>query len=196
MPRVRRKAKRRTATQATEDDVEYLRSGVSIFLSDYLCPSGDWWDIDTGAVRALWNEYREVLTYETAWKRPWAWWHYDSPEKRRCLSGVHPFDDPARADYMKSIGALPWVEGNSRMQADPYKLAFGKPTFRSGYSDEAGRFHHDSEEFEDEVCYLYRLGLFNHDERKQWDTMLGHVKAGTDEGRQFQQMLRRNGIEV
>jgi hypothetical protein len=41
--------------------------------------------------------------YGAAGSRPAAWWVYDAPERRRCLNGTHPHDDPTRQAKINEI---------------------------------------------------------------------------------------------
>ncbi|MHC2066552.1 hypothetical protein ACYFX5_03685 [Bremerella sp. T1] len=196
MPRVRRKAKRRRVSEATEADIEYLRSHFAFACSDLLVPFGQWDQVDDEAARKLWEEYRDVLTFEVAWKRPWAWWEWDAPERRRCISDVHPFDNPERTAYLESIGDLPWAEGGSGPLKNPNSLYMGKPAVIGGFRDKEGNFHAENYAYELEFCYLYRLRLFNDEEQQLWDEMVAEVKAGTDAGKEYQETLEQHGIKV
>lgn len=197
MPRVRRKAKRRKTTQATEGDLDYLRYHFPFFVSDILAPSNNWNDVDQEAAKALWEEYRDQLAYEVPLKRPWAWWAWEAPERRRCLNMVHPFDNPIRTAYLEREGNSPWVEGVSPMYQDPNALYYGKPALIGGFEDENGnKFSEFEAIYEEEHCYLYRLGLFNEEERYLWGEMLSEIKHNTEEGKKHRRVLAQHGIEV
>lgn len=70
--------------------------------------------------------------------RPWAWWRYDPPECRRCMSGEHPYD---AADW----GTF------------PKRYSFGLPTIKRRPEDWEATF-------ETERDFLERLGLLTPEE--------------------------------
>lgn len=162
MPRVTRRAKRRSAGY-DEHHVGHLLRGV------YLCPghgfatkprdhSGDFTDYD--AMRAAWEILRGELL--PAWiaehpgSRPFAWWKFDAPERRqRTDNVVHPFDDRIRRKHVEDAARM-----NPSFRETAYKLFFGRPCCLCVRDDFEAQY-------ESELQYLDRLGLLTDAERKE-----------------------------
>jgi len=94
--------------------------------------------------RDAWEDLRGDLLPEFIAKnpgqRPAAWWEFDAPERRRCVSGPHPHDAHDWGDCPKSL----W---------------YGKPrTWQSLECSQA--------EYESQVDYLARHGLLTPAERE------------------------------
>ena len=154
MPRVNRKAKRRSAGY-TEDHVHHLLHGT------YLCPghafatnprshSGDYTDFD--AMRIGWNILRAELLprwiAEHPGHRPYAWWVFDAPERRqRTDNVVHPFDDRVRRQHVEDAALR-----HPEFRQTAYKLFYGKPGCLCVRDD-------FDAEYESETAYLHRLNL-------------------------------------
>jgi hypothetical protein len=85
--------------------------------------------------------------------RPDAWWHFDAPpgELRRCLNGVHPFDDPEHVAEARRIRAE-YPTGLDLMET-----SCGKPRY-------IGRKQFELV-YETQADYLERLGLMTTTER-------------------------------
>jgi hypothetical protein len=111
-------------------------------------------------LRAGWDELGERLTREHIrhhpGSRPWGWWHFDAPERRRCTSGQHKFDDPARQAFIAKHGIID----------DIYNLRFGVPACSLPQDDWHATYDTESE-------YLDRLDLLTPTERTTLTTK-GH----------------------
>jgi hypothetical protein len=145
MPPKRRQPRRR-GEGLTEYHREFLRSGQLWdhfrlgHINDPLLTEDEW--------REAWEELRDDIL--PAWiearpgTRPFAWWRFDAPERRRCTNGVHPFDDPLQREKLDALvrkhpcgcGAL------------AYELNFGVPRLTTWTAA-----------YETEGEYLLRLGL-------------------------------------
>jgi hypothetical protein len=79
--------------------------------------------------------------------RPCGFWVYDAPERRRCLNGVHPHDDPVREAKIAEI-----VRQYSHRASDFNYLFYGLPSQFMVPAD-------FTREYESEFAYLKRLGL-------------------------------------
>lgn len=71
------------------------------------------WRALADEIRDAWMAMRDEIL--PAWIaehpgcRPWAWWVFDAPERRRCISGQHPYDDPAwRGEKRLTFGKPSW----------------------------------------------------------------------------------------
>jgi hypothetical protein len=160
MPRVRRRAKRRSAGYDA-DHVLYLMEGVHfIDGSGFLTGSGR--GVDEAAAREAWSIMRDELMAE--WisakpgTRPWAWWAYEATERRETVNGrVHPFDDKARTLHVANSESE-WFWRRA------YRLDFGVPSclippYDADLIHEAMRRTSrgdDWESFEPEWSYLVR----------------------------------------
>ena len=145
MPRVRRRQLGRKRN--------LLCPAVSRSLETGIFPGTDWgWDEPTMAEkREAWEALRDELL--SAWvrddpcTRPWAWWEFDAPERRRRIDGKpHPFDSPARKQHGKKFG-----------HKETEKLFFGMPNYLM-VEDDADA------EYESEADYLERLGELTDEE--------------------------------
>ena len=148
MPRVRRRAKRRKAGY-TDRHLAHLLKGHGFF--DDFGHDGPNSRCDWGAMRQAWEELRDDLLpawiAENPGTRPYAWWAFDAPEPRRCLSG------PGRS-ILREPDAPSWAK----------RLSFGVPFVLSGED-----FKNPSE-YESESAYLRRLGLMTDEERRLVET--------------------------
>ena len=77
-------------------------------------------EVDTRR-RQAWEEFRDELL--PAWiaehpgSRPHAWWLYDAPERRRCVTGPHPHD---AKDWPEDCPKRLWYGKPSTWQANGY----------------------------------------------------------------------------
>lgn len=157
MPRVRRRAKRRR-TGYTDAHVYQLLSGHDFFGSafgrDDLVSR-----CDLGAMREAWRELRAGLLAdwiaEHPGTRPYAWWTFDAPERRRRIDGQpHPFDNAERIAKVEHWRRdYPDVAGR-----EACKLYYGMPVCLMTRDD-------FDAEYESEADYLDRLGLLTDNER-------------------------------
>jgi hypothetical protein len=158
MPRVSRRSKRRTAGY-TDQHIQQLLTGVTLS-----CMSG-FGAIhkgigDEGGMRAAWNELRDQLMpqwiAEHPGTRPYAWWKFDLPERRRRTDGViHPFDDPVRNTEVELRAAQ-----HPQFREFAFDLFYGKPRCLFTQDDFGATY-------EGELAYLDRLNLLTPEERKE-----------------------------
>jgi hypothetical protein len=142
MPRVRKQSKRRRTTWG-HWHVEQLLTGMPFFPEE--CFGSDCGldgDVDWAEMQRAWESLRDTLLpqwiRERPGSRPYAWWCFDAPERRRRIDGKpHPFDRPGRTDK---------------------RLSFGRP--RAIFVEDAGA------EYETERAYLERLDLLTAAEKK------------------------------
>ncbi|HWL93850.1 MAG TPA: hypothetical protein VNT79_09970, partial [Phycisphaerae bacterium] len=97
MPRKNIVRKRRISANLTDDHAKILLTG----RGDYFNEFGPLDAPETyAAKREAWECLRDELLpkwiEENPGSRPWAWWAFDAPERRRCTNQIHPFDDPKR----------------------------------------------------------------------------------------------------
>lgn len=149
MPRVKRKNLKSTAL--TERHInELLVGNLGQFDSEV-------------AAREAWEEHRAVLLDEwiadNPCTRPYSWWAFDAPERRRCLNGLHPHDCPAYKAQIERVG------GPSSYGGAAFALSYGVPRLGHGCEQCA-----ESPEFEIEAEYLARLGLLTEHELKLAET--------------------------
>jgi hypothetical protein len=120
---------------------------------------------DDEAIRRAWDELRGSLlpawSRERPGTRPYAWWRFEAPERRRRIDGQpHPFDDKARTLHVAQSNRPEFWKA-------AYDLRWGMPrAFIPPFDDDVhddfmqnilhGR---DSQIFEPEWSYLQRLGL-------------------------------------
>jgi hypothetical protein len=95
--------------------------------------------------RQAWEDLRDDLMADwiesNPFTRPDGWWRYEAPERRQCLSGPHPHDDPA------------WPNNC------PKWLSRGKPRFCAVVPGDY------KAQYETQREYLERLGLLTNHER-------------------------------
>lgn len=154
MPRIRRRRRRRRTDGLTKAERSQLLYG-------------SWWfqkePIPHEERRALWEERRDELMgewiQEEPGTRPWAWWEFDAPERRRRIDGKpHPFDNPTREAEIRERAAE-----NPEPVHDATCLWYGCPRFMIVLP---GRDMDDFEAvYESQREYLDRLGLLTADER-------------------------------
>lgn len=193
MPRVMRRLKfRRTDAAASRRVVFKLKKGVDFWFWD---PSlgGMGSELGDDILAPCWEELRDELLNEWIMERPgtrpWGWWRYDAPERRRRIgtlrlkpgkTGIkdfhhidddayeviqdgkpHPFDNPARNRYLADV-AREYPEGATRHK-EPY---FGMPNGWLMYIDDDGSISEDDvyAAYEEEFDYLKRLNLLTPEE--------------------------------
>src|SRR4051794_23886652 len=127
MPRVLRKAKRRSAGY-NDQHVYQLQTGFDLFGLAF-GNEGSYGDaFDDAAAREAWEIMRDKIMAEWIREqpgtRPWAWWRFDAPApaRRECVDGhLHPFDDKERTlKVANSHCELLWKAA--------YRLWFGLPS--------------------------------------------------------------------
>lgn len=144
MPRKRRIDHRRRRT-FSQLHVETLCTGhdyFGSFASDD--ERREAWDELGPAILDAWRELNPGT-------RPDAWWTHDAPERRRCINGVHPFDDPAHRERAAAIKA------EFPAGLDLLALWQGKPRY-------CGKDQFDLR-YETQADYLDRLDLLTDGER-------------------------------
>jgi hypothetical protein len=120
---------------------------------------------DDEAIRAAWAALQSTIM--PAWiqrrpgTRPWAWWKFEAPERRRTVGGrIHPFDDPRRKlAVAKSDRKNFWRVAYALHRGMPrmFLMPFDEDCQRDFmHNILAGR---DSEIFEPEWSYLQRHNL-------------------------------------
>lgn len=87
--------------------------------------------------------------------RPYAWWQCEAPERRRCITGLHPLDDLDRRARIERTAEA--VDDPERFIAEHDELRYGVP--RIWLPSDVGT------EYEDETTYLTRLDLLTDEER-------------------------------
>ena len=139
MPRVRRRIKQRKGYSQTHYD-ELLKGqgffdGWSLEKLKQKAQSAKYHNADNAELlvqqvkdvlvemRELW--YFEIGTMLPDWiaenpgTRPWAWWKFDAPERRKRIDGpCHPFDNPERIERVSTNGTELWDNN----------LSLGKPS--------------------------------------------------------------------
>ena len=159
MPRLRRRKKRRIADwdlTGTLADIEARDGRIQYLTHGFSFVSREAFDDDETA-HAAWVEIRSLLLAkfinEMPGTRPWAFWEYDAPERRRC-HGKHPFDDPARKRDMEK-----WRQEYPDVHRPEMDLYFGIPQMISSRAE-------SELEFETEGEFLIRLNLLTDFERE------------------------------
>lgn len=189
MPRVVRRAKQRRA-KLTDAHIQQLLSGFDLigtaFGDDRSKPC------DRDAMREAWEALRDELLQE--WiaekpgSRPWAWWTFDAPERRRRIGTwrvrdgaakdpitrqfadtdyelvedgkPHPFDIPERQAYVRD-----WAAEYPEPASTANRLTFGKPSAHVGYQVDGQLSWDDFDAaYETEAMFLKRLDLFTAEE--------------------------------
>ncbi|NQU23106.1 MAG: hypothetical protein HQ567_17650 [Candidatus Nealsonbacteria bacterium] len=153
MPRVKRKSKRRRLTGYTEAHVKHLLTGHDFF--------GEGFRGDRAAMRQAWEALGSDLLgdwiNEHPGTRPYAFWVFDAPERRRRIDGkAHPFDNPERQAHVERIAETP--EARPDYRETMYQLSYGTPNSLCMRDDFEA-------EYETELDYLDRLGLLTENER-------------------------------
>jgi hypothetical protein len=154
MPSLRRRCLARR--EYTADEISQLLTGHEEmggtgFGCAFRC------EIDLDAANEAWQALRDELLpefiAEHPGQRPWAWWAFDAPERRRRLDGVHPFDIEGEF-YEKCPDRLngPWPP------ECPMETWFGLPS-----PHRFGTFG----EYESERQYLTRLNLLTQNEKQE-----------------------------
>lgn len=190
MPRIKRRAMRMHAW--TRQHLHQLCTGYSSVAGGFgklqaLHPEHEF---DEDAARACWQEFgARIIAHWVELNpgtRPWGWWRWDSPERRRRIGSwrmkrgakpgpngcyawdsdrfvrnkkPHPFDNPERQALARKREAE--YPGHDQ---SAYELDFGEPSCEMLFPD-------DSEAaYETEAGYLERLGLAAGDECERWKT--------------------------
>ena len=146
-PRPKRKPVGLRKTGLSPEEKHQMPTGFAFFGDGYGRTNPD-----RERMQADWEQYRDDLLAEWIQKhpgtRPFAWWLFDSPERRRTADGsVHPFDNPERIAHVEECRLL---YPNSPM--DAYRLRYGRPSTHVGFGDGLVRY-------ESEADYLSRLDL-------------------------------------
>ena len=147
MPRLSRRQKRRISKFGKWHIYE-LEKGIGWpFLPPDECFHGD-----MEAIAAAWEELREIVLRQWVaqhpMSRPWAWWHFDAPERRQRINGVHPHDNPERQRHCTQWEA----EHPHVARQHAYKLWYGRPSCLCIRDDFDARYESQRE-------YLTRLNL-------------------------------------
>jgi len=137
MPRVRRKTKRRRASELSDFQVDFLRIGIPLFTKP--------WSDDLEAVEDDWDYHRDALVAETPFHRPYAWWKFDAPETLR----------------VRQLGETP----NAVAVAIDSKYSEAAGYRYSTQVLQRGGYHFNLEH-ETEVEYLIRLDLLTDEEKR------------------------------
>ena len=139
--------------------MKFLSDGFSIPALTNL-PDPDTLEGDE-AGRRVWESCRD--TFLPAWiakrpgTRPWAWWRWEAPERRRRIDGgMHQFDVPSYIAEAKRI-KRDHPEG-----VDLMATTFGLPRYSGKNTDWTA-------EYETEFDYLQRLNLLAPGEREAID---------------------------
>lgn len=164
MPRKRRLIRHRRESQ------EVLSSGMKYFLAtghDFRLA------LETGtsntppellerAAAEAWRRHRRDIMDEWISEhpltRPWAWWAYDAPERRRCLSGTHPHDNPERERIIREC-----EREHPGYREQVSRLSYGMPNALMLRSDFDAIY-------ETTADYLERLNLMDPSERIIFDS--------------------------
>lgn len=154
MPRVSRRPHRRRSGYRVEH-LQVLRHGHNYRY--WGLPEFD----DLGERRKAWKTFGEEILHDWIRRdppdggpltRPWAWWAFDAPERRRRIDGVHPFDNPERDALIERYYA--------EHQREPlFRLWYGCPASLVIADDFGARY-------ESQCDYLARLGLLLPGERE------------------------------
>ena len=156
---------RRTKSEINNSHYRHLETGFVFFAGDGFP--------DEESCRAGWLQLRgEILARwikEHPGTRPWAWWNFNSPERRRRIDGgIHPFDNTERqamVERLREQNSARACEGKYGMPDtqtchDPCSLWFGKPCIIFPATDD------HLAAYESEQNYLDRLGLLTDEERE------------------------------
>jgi len=106
----------------------------------------DWFRLlsDPGSAEYYWREFgpgiMEQWARENPGTRPWAWWEFDAPDRRRCIEGRDVLADPGRPAHLR-------------------KTSFGVPVC---WTPEEMR---DPSTYESETDFLERHGLLTPEEK-------------------------------
>lgn len=106
MPRKRRiPTRRRRGAVGDGKDVRHaLRTGSCWFGDLFGSRDLDSPEADHEAIKAVWNNLRDVVLAKwiaiNPGTRPWGWWRFDAPERRR------PAVTESEIDYLEKLGLL------------------------------------------------------------------------------------------
>lgn len=176
MPRVARK-QMRARTEYGEWHRYHLRTGHAFFVEDLKTEADEreCWEALKDEVMAEWVQ-------ENPGTRPWAWWKYEEPERRRRIDGKpHPFDNPERQRFVARWMAE-YPEVASR---EAHKLYYGLPGCLIPYDSETAPLDEDgyvmcddfSAEYESSEDYLQRLGLLSKSEQAALEKAGEHLAS-------------------
>jgi len=109
-------------------------------------------EVDYDAMREGWEVLRDTILpefiAEHPGQRPFAWWLFDSPERRQRSDGiVHPFDDRKRKQHVDEVSRR-----HPQFRDEAHRLFYGKPNCLCCPDDFVAQY-------ESELEYLDRLGL-------------------------------------
>ena len=155
MPRTKQRAKRRR-TGYERQHIRQLLTGQDFFGNAF--GKGD--RCDREAMRAAWEELRDKLLAdwisEKPGTRPYAWWCFDAPERRRRIDGLpHPFDNLDRKAMIDAVEGEAFAGYREKMT----QLYYGAPSSLCDPDD-------FDAEYESETDYLARLDLLTDFERR------------------------------
>ena len=172
MPRVKRRAHRRRTTWG-QGHIIQLQTGHAYFRDESFGNESRR-TLDDDLMRAAWEELGDELLDDWITKspgtRPYAWWRYTAPERRRRIGSMrlmsgrrgtedadyefvadgrpHPFDDPTRQAKVAE-----WRRTHPEIaEREAYRLNFGEPNSLMTLDD-------FSAVYECEAEYLERLVL-------------------------------------
>ena len=161
MPRVLRRPHDRNKGY-TDADVRHLQTGCGFFVT---FGRRDEFAVTQEDVADAWAELRDDLLppwiADHPGTRPWAWWAFTAPERRRRTDGrPHPFDNPERDEHIRRTSPNPaFAEATL---AEARELSFGCPRLWHVPDDFAATY-------ETQPVYLLRLHLVDEAERAALD---------------------------
>ena len=123
---------------------------------DYFCAFGPRGSAEAlELARACWFDLRDEFfppfVEANPFQRPRWWWDFEAPERRQCVNGPHPFDNPERQIYVNRW-KLEYPHGGGD---DAYRLYMGKPGCICGPDFTQKPYP----KYETEKAYLIRLDL-------------------------------------
>lgn len=161
MPAKRRVARKRKKDMVTPAEYRCLQHGFMFFTPASYYDGRSLWRNESlrTEMRGIWQFLRPQILKE--WirsdpqrsdnggpgTRPAGWWAFDAPERRRCLNGVHPLDDPERQAKVAER-----VANTSQTEGDFNSLLRGLPSVFLVPAD-------FTKAYETQYEYLVRLGL-------------------------------------
>ena len=179
MPRVMRRPHRRRSTWG-KGHIDQLLSGHGFCFTENFGNESRG-TLDDELMQAAWVELGDELldawTIENPCSRPYAWWRYSAPERRRRVGSMklkpggkrgndddyefvedgalHPFDNPEREAKVEK-----WREQYPEIaEREAYRLNFGEPNSLMTLDDFEAVY-------ESECAFLERLGLITDAERR------------------------------
>ena len=157
MPRLKRKLRERAGWDHYHR--KQLLDGSHYFFGEGIGREGSLNEpLDVDRMKRAWEELRTELMAkwikENPCTRPYAWWRFDSPERRRCTSGVHPFHTKEHTTETARIKAK--YPNGVKLDA----LSYGTPQYHMRHADKSVC------QFEIEPDYLKHFGLLTEGEAK------------------------------